>query len=96
MTVPHRQTAVPPTAPADPELDLLAAIVRQALTDLKPTAHDEHRVEAARFWRGDEGTLAWFCTLLGLDAAQMQAHVRARYPEVLVPALQLALTLEAS
>ena len=94
MTLANLPTADLPTAPADPEVDLLVAVIRQALVDLRPTAHHEHRAAAARFWRGDDGTLAWFCELLGVDAPAVQRRIAQRYPVVLVPAPQLALALE--
>jgi hypothetical protein len=78
--------------PPDAEHDLIHAIFRQALVDLKPSADPYAHAAAIRFWRGDAGDLAWFCEALGLDLAQVQAHIRRRYPEVWAPRqLELAL-----
>ena len=96
MTLANLPTADLPTAPADPEVDLLVAVIRQALVDLRPTAHHEHRAAAARFWRGDDGTLAWFCELLGVDAQQVQRRIAARYPQVQEAPQQLELELEVA
>jgi len=94
MTLANLPTADLPTAPTDPEVALIVAVIRQAFADLTPTARHEHRAAAARFWRGEDGTLAWFCELLGVDAPAVQRRIAARYPQVLVPAPQLALALE--
>ena len=94
MTLANLPTADLPTAPTDPEVALIVAVIRQAFADLTPTARHEHRAAAARFWRGDDGTLAWFCELLGANVRQVQRRIAQRYPVVLVPAPQLALALE--
>jgi hypothetical protein len=72
---------------------LIAAIFRQALTDLTSAAEPYAQGSAVRFWRNAGGSLAWWCEALGLDLAQVQAQVRARYPEVWAPR-QLELQLE--
>ena len=79
----HR--AGPAPAPLDAEHDLIAAIFRQALVDLRPTTEPSAHASAMRWWRNQGGDLAWFCEALGLDTAQVQRQIRARYPEVLRP-----------
>jgi hypothetical protein len=71
--------------PIDPERDLIAAIFRQALVDLKPSADPYAHASALRWWRGQGGALQWWCDLLGLDWCQVQRAVAQRYPEVWAP-----------
>jgi hypothetical protein len=84
-TIPNVTTLRPAPAPLDAERDLIAAIFRQALTDLKPAADQYARAAARRFWRNEQNDLAWFCEALGLDLAQVQRAVARRYPEVRAP-----------
>jgi hypothetical protein len=72
-------------APLDAEHDLIAAIFRQALTDLKPSADPVAHAAAVRWWRNERGELQWWCALLGLDMAQVQRRIVQRYPAVLAP-----------
>jgi hypothetical protein len=87
-------TCAPPTL-LHAEHDLIAAIFRQAMIDLRATADLYAQASARRFWRGDAGDLAWWCTLAGLDMQQVQRRVLLRYPEVLAPR-QLELALEVA
>ena len=88
--IPNPQTVLPPPAPCEAEHDLIAAILLQASRDLRRTMPEDVRDSAARFWRGEEGTLAWFCELLGANVRQVQRRIVQRYPDVLAPR-QLAL-----
>jgi hypothetical protein len=72
---------------------LIAAILRRALLDLKPTADPAHQATARRFWQNERGELAWWCDVLGLDLAQVQQRIGERYPQVWAPR-QLELALE--
>jgi hypothetical protein len=79
----------------EPERELLCAVLAQAAKDLRDTDAFVQS-SAIRFWRGTgAGDLAWFCEALGLDMAQVQRQIRARYPEVLAPR-QLELELEVA
>jgi hypothetical protein len=91
-TVPNLSTVCPPPAPPDAEHDLIAAIFRQALVDLRPTADPYAHASAIRWWRNEHGELQWWCTLLDLDMQQVQRRIAQRYPAVWAPRqLELAL-----
>jgi hypothetical protein len=93
--IPNLQTVpTSASAPLDAEHDLIAAIFRQALVDLRPSAEPSAHASAIRFWRGGGGDLAWFCEVLGVDMTQTQRCIAARYPDVFAPR-QLELALEA-
>jgi hypothetical protein len=53
------------------------------------------RTSAVRGWRGEAGSLQWWCDAAGLDMAQVQQRIAQRYPEVLAPT-QLQLRLEVT
>jgi len=93
MTIANTPTPLPPPAPPDPERDLIAAIFRQALADLRPSAAPVAHATAMRFWRRERGDLAWWCELLDLDTQQVQRRIAQRYPEIVRPT-QLEMDLE--
>jgi hypothetical protein len=85
-TIANAPTSCPPPVPLDAEYALIARIFHQALLDLNAHTTDPYAHAAAlRWWRNQGGELAWWCTLAGLDTAQVQAQIARRYPEVLVP-----------
>ena len=78
----------------EPERQLLCAVLAQAAKDLR--SPDPYvQASARRFWRGAHPDLAWLCEQLGLDMAQVQRQIRARYPEVWAPR-QLEMNLEVA
>jgi hypothetical protein len=85
IKIPYVPSPAQTPALPDAEVNLIAAIFRQALTDLKPTADPYAHAAAVRWWRNQGGELQWFCDALGLDMAQVQRQIRARYPEVWAP-----------
>jgi len=75
------------------EWDLLLAILVQATRDLAPTMPAHIREGAARFFRNEEGDLAYLCGLANLDYRPLQERLCATFPEIRHP-VQLALALE--
>jgi hypothetical protein len=70
-TIPHSLPNAHKPCPIEAELALIGAILRQAVRDLRdPCPHIQ--ADACAFWRGDEGTLGWFCDLLGLNLQHVQ------------------------
>jgi hypothetical protein len=93
--IPTVPTSCPPPALLDAEVNLIAALFRQALVDLRPGTDPSAHAAAVRWWQNRGRELQWWCTLTGLDMPHVQRAVARRYPEILAPR-QLELELEVA
>ena len=68
-----------------PEYALVAAILRQAIVDLRATAPEVEQARSVQLFTNADGHLETLCSLVDLDHESIQHAVQRQYPQWFSP-----------